>query len=214
MPRAFTEAERAHVEAKLFAAAQALFERHGLRKTNVAELASAAGIGKGSFYLFFPTKEDLFIALVDRFEKDLKRRLVEEVEGELASSGDARCMLRRYFELQLDLLGRHPLLKILTDPQELELLLRRVAPARLAAAIEDDASFFAELFIGWQRRGLVDASVDPRAASALTRGLMAMLQRRDLVGEHDWPGMSALLVDALVERLALPKSERGQENEA
>lgn len=202
MPRAFSDDERERIESRLLEAGRGLFERHGLRKTNVAELSRAAGIGKGSFYLFFPTKEALFIALVDRFEKQVKAELLAALDVELREGADARRLLRRYFELQLELLVRHPLLAILTDPEELELLLRRVPPEQLAAAIEEDAVFFADLFTDWQRRGLVDPTIDPRAASALTRGLMAMVQRRDLVGEHDWPGMIALLIDALASRLA------------
>ncbi|MFV8753976.1 TetR/AcrR family transcriptional regulator [Nannocystaceae bacterium ST9] len=202
MPRAFSDAERARIESRLFEAARAMFERHGLRKTNVAELARAAGIGKGTFYLFFPTKEELFIALVDRHEKAVKAELMTELDAELRAGADARRLLRRYFELQLELLTRHPLLAVLTDPEELELLLRRVPPERLAEAIEEDAVFFAELFADWQRRGLVDPTIDPRAASAVTRGLLAMVQRRELVGERDWPGMIELLIDALANRLA------------
>jgi AcrR family transcriptional regulator len=207
MPRAFRDDERERIERRLLEAGKTLIERHGLRKTNVAELARAAGIGKGSFYLFFPTKEDLFVALVERHEKLVKAELVAALEHELREGADARRLLRRYFELQLELLARHPLLAVLTDPEELELLLRRIAPERLGAAIEEDALFFAELFADWQRRGLVDPTIDPRAASALTRGLMAMVVRRDLVGEQDWSAMVALLIDALATRLAAGKGE-------
>lgn len=206
MPRPFTEAERARVEAKLLEAGRRQFERHGLRKTNVAELARAAGIGKGSFYLFFRTKEELFIALVDRHEKGAKAELRAELDAELARGADARRLLRRYFELQLQQLAQHPLLRILTDPEELESLLRRIEPEQFAASIEDDAVYFAELFVEWQARGLVDPTVDPRAASALTRALLAMVQRRELVGERDWPGMIELLIDALATRLAAKSS--------
>lgn len=203
MPKAFSDAERERIEGRLFEVGKAMFERHGLRKTNVAELARAAGIGKGTFYLFFPTKEALFVALIDRFERSVKAELLAELDAELGAGADAHRMLRRYFELQLELLARHPLLAVLTDPEELELLLRRTSPERLAAAIEDDALFFANLFGDWQRRGLVDPTIDPRAASALTRGLLAMVQRRELVGDRDWSGMMELLIDALASRLAI-----------
>ncbi len=202
MPRAFSESERERIEQRLLDAGRELFERQGLRKTNVAELARAAGIGKGSFYLFFPTKEDLFLALTDRFEREAKQALVDRLEVLIAEGVRGPELLRSYFVLQFELLETHPFLRILADPEQAEALMHKVSPERVAAEVERDASYFAELIADWQRRGLVDPSVDPRAASALSRAVFALIQGRGLIGEQDWPGMLELLIDALARRLA------------
>jgi AcrR family transcriptional regulator len=52
-------------------AAWRLFRRFGYRKTTVGEIAAEAGIGKGSVYLEFPSKEDVFFALVEEHERGL-----------------------------------------------------------------------------------------------------------------------------------------------
>jgi len=49
MPRAFTEREREVIRSRLRAAARDTFRAHGLRRTNVEELARAAGISKSAF---------------------------------------------------------------------------------------------------------------------------------------------------------------------
>jgi TetR/AcrR family transcriptional repressor of nem operon len=46
-------------------AARALMEVHGYSKLGVAEICQAAGVPKGSFYYFFPTKETLALAVID-----------------------------------------------------------------------------------------------------------------------------------------------------
>jgi len=50
-------------------AALRLFRRYGFRKTTVDEIAAEAGVGKGSVYLEFLSKEDLFFALVEEHER-------------------------------------------------------------------------------------------------------------------------------------------------
>lgn len=42
-----------------------LFRRYSYVKTSVADIAAAAGIGKGSIYLAFKTKEEILFALID-----------------------------------------------------------------------------------------------------------------------------------------------------
>ena len=54
---------------RLLAAATVLFQRYGFRKTTVEEIAREAGIGKGSVYLEFSGKEEVFLALVEEHER-------------------------------------------------------------------------------------------------------------------------------------------------
>jgi AcrR family transcriptional regulator len=204
MPRAFNESERDRIEARLLETGRRLFERQGLRKTNVAELAAAAGIGKGSFYLFYPSKEALFMAISDRFETQVKSAFVTELDALRESGADARTLLRRYFALHFEAFERHPFLALLTDRAELEPLLLRIGPQRFAAERERDAAFFAELIASWQREGVVDPDLDPRAVSALSRAVLALIQGRELIGDDDWPAMVELTIDAFASRLARP----------
>jgi AcrR family transcriptional regulator len=208
MPRAFNVDERDRIEARLLETGRRLFERQGLRKTNIAELAAAAGIGKGSFYLFYPSKEALFMAISDRFESQLKSSFTLELDALRKTGADARTLLRRYFALHFEAFERHPFLALLADRSEIEPQLRSVGPERFAVERERDASFFAELIESWQREGLVDPEIDPRAASALSRAVLALIQGRELIGEEDWPGMVELTIDAFALRLASTRSRK------
>lgn len=50
--------------AEIVEAALHLFADRGYAATKLEDVAAAAGIGKGTIYLYFPTKEDLFRAVV------------------------------------------------------------------------------------------------------------------------------------------------------
>jgi AcrR family transcriptional regulator len=52
-------------------AAMAVFTNKGVSKATVADIAEAAGVAKGTVYLYFGSKEHLLLALRDRFTDEL-----------------------------------------------------------------------------------------------------------------------------------------------
>jgi len=74
--------------AQILRAAKTLFGRYGFRKTSLADVASEARMGKSSIYYYFPSKEDLFRAVVGAEFKTLSARVREAVARE--SSPEAR----------------------------------------------------------------------------------------------------------------------------
>jgi len=51
--------------ARLLAAAAEEFSRAGLERANIDAISLAAGCGKGTIYNYFPSKEELFLAVVE-----------------------------------------------------------------------------------------------------------------------------------------------------
>lgn len=60
MPKSYTEKERAAIIAELKAVALELMMQKGIKKTTVDELVQRVHIPKGTFYLFYESKERLF----------------------------------------------------------------------------------------------------------------------------------------------------------
>ncbi|WP_327588144.1 TetR/AcrR family transcriptional regulator [Nonomuraea sp. NBC_00507] len=52
--------------ARILDSARELVLDHGVRKVTVSEIARAAGVGKGTVYLYWPAKEDLILGLFAR----------------------------------------------------------------------------------------------------------------------------------------------------
>lgn len=52
---------------RILRAAVKVFARNGLERGKIADIAEEAGIGKGTVYEYFRSKEELFIAIVDSF---------------------------------------------------------------------------------------------------------------------------------------------------
>jgi AcrR family transcriptional regulator len=77
--RAVAVADKEERRQALLDAAEALFLEQPDRMASVAEVAEAAGLAKGTVYLYFPSKEEMLLALherhVSRFFAELQKKL-------------------------------------------------------------------------------------------------------------------------------------------
>lgn len=62
-----------------------LLVRYGYQKTTVDDLAAEAGIGKGSIYLYFESKEQVALSCFDRFHERLMAHLEAIAAGDKAA---------------------------------------------------------------------------------------------------------------------------------
>jgi AcrR family transcriptional regulator len=72
---------------RILDATDRLLARYGYKKMTVEDLAAEVGIGKGSIYLHFSSKEDVVLSQIDRLIERLKERL-EEIGRSPASAPD------------------------------------------------------------------------------------------------------------------------------
>ena len=73
--------------AEIIAAAARLFADHGFAATKLEDVARRAGVAKGSIYLYFATKEELFRAVVQSAvvpQVQIVRGMAEAFDGPLA----------------------------------------------------------------------------------------------------------------------------------
>ena len=197
MPRPFSSKERQAISDRIRAAGRQQFGRVGLRKTTVADLARAAGVAKGSFYLFFPSKEALLSTILQEEETALRREVREQMSRPYRS---ARDRFAHFLRLHFQGLDSHPLLRMLRDPIELEALSRGLPPDALEQAQADDDAFFMQFIAQWQRDGAVRAR-SKEAMEGLGRALRALNLHRDLIGEERFEALTDLLVEGLAEAL-------------
>jgi AcrR family transcriptional regulator len=83
------EAQRLQTRARLFEAAVAEIDRSGLAGTDVAAIAAAVGVSRGTFYFHFPTKEHVLIEL----ERAEEAKIVAKLADEASKPGDLMTVL-------------------------------------------------------------------------------------------------------------------------
>jgi AcrR family transcriptional regulator len=83
------EAQRLQTRARVFDAAVAEFGRSGLAGADVAAIAAAAGVARGTFYFHFPTKEHVLVEL----ERAEEAKIVETLDSGPAEPDDLLSLL-------------------------------------------------------------------------------------------------------------------------
>src|SRR5260221_5269003 len=80
MPKGFTEREKDLIRARLIKAGDKQFSAHGLKKTSIEELTEAAKISKGAFYLFYESKEALFMDVAEQAEQRSRQEIFAAID--------------------------------------------------------------------------------------------------------------------------------------
>ena len=120
-----TQAARQQIKRdRILAAATAVFAERDFHQVHVSEVASRAGVGKGTVYLYFPTKDHLHRGAL---EASLER-LAAEVERAAEADAPADAVLEEIVLCILRFFWRRP--HLLTLVQRYEQRYERAARAR------------------------------------------------------------------------------------
>jgi AcrR family transcriptional regulator len=196
MPKAFSEHEKEMIRAQLRAKGKGLFEKQGLKKTRVDELIGAVGISKGAFYLFYESKEELFLEILEELEADLRARLFD---FSIHPQEDSRQLLARLLMDSLVTWDRYPLLKNFSRA-DYEYLSRKLPPTRIQAHADRDNEFVKDFVKRIKRKG-IPVKVSPRLISSLMKSLFFISLHRDELGEHDYLEAMTILTDLVAATL-------------
>jgi AcrR family transcriptional regulator len=196
MSRAFSEHEKDLLRQTLLKKGSQLFSTYGLKKTSVDELARAAGISKGAFYLFFASKEELFMEIVEGVEAEFRDKLFRYA---FQPDHDARQNFKDFLNQALVNWESYPLLRQV-DQETFMILLRKLPPERVQAHATGDDNFVTEFMQRWQAEGH-NMRLTPRTVSGLMKALFYVSIHRDDFGKDVYPDTMQALIEAITDFL-------------
>jgi AcrR family transcriptional regulator len=141
-------------------AAEAVFAQHGYHDASIVKITEAAGVGQGTFYLYFGSKKEVFDELV----RDLNRR-VRHAMKEASSQGKTR--------LEAEELGFRAYFRFTAEHPALYRIIRQaefVSPEMLRYHYERLSSGYVEALRTAVDRGEI-AELDPEVAAWALMGM-------------------------------------------
>lgn len=106
MPIAFTEEEMTKLRHELILAGIRLSRELGLQRMSVEKITSAVGIAKGSFYIFFDSKEDFILEIADYANRETEKMLFSALNGRRQMSAhEFISFFNMYIHSDYDLMG-------------------------------------------------------------------------------------------------------------
>lgn len=106
MPNAFTEEESKRIRQELILAGIRLSKELGVQRMSVEKLTAAVGIAKGSFYLFFGSKEDFILEVAAYASEETQKMLLKKLNGRTQMSAhEFMEFFNEYLHSDLDLMN-------------------------------------------------------------------------------------------------------------
>jgi AcrR family transcriptional regulator len=190
MPKPFSEPEKELIRQRLLDQAYRLFSAHGLRKTNVDEIARRAGISKGAFYIFYESKEELFMTVIEQAESRVRQELLASID---LPGPSPRARLFEVFKKAFSLFESIPILQFLTGA-DFDLVLRRLPAGKFQSHLASDLGFFDTLVARCQEAGIPICVPTEKIVTLLYPLVIVLLHANDL-GEKTFSGSSDQLLE-------------------
>ena len=171
---------------KLLDAAEGEFGDRGFHVASVSSITGRAGVGQGTFYLYFHTKEEIFVTLVEEIGRSLRSVLREALEGGGTRMDRDRAAIASFHRFSVENPGRF---RIVQEAQFVDQVAFRDYYERLAADYAESLRVAAE-------RGEI-AQGDAYVRSWALLGMMHFLGLRNSLSGADTSQPDSSGVDAL-----------------
>jgi AcrR family transcriptional regulator len=179
---------------QLLQAATWVFARKGYRRAGISDIIARAGVARGTFYLYFNSKEQVFLAIVEDFHKRISRAITTTSEVPPQPTIDPEALLRTSFRRWLDLFAenRDAAKVILKEASSIDPRFEQGFADLRRSAVD----FFAARYRGFQQLGFVRPTIRPVLMAHLLIGMFDELLNAFVLADPDAD------LDALAAQLA------------
>lgn len=187
--RAVSAEERAKRKDQLLAAARTVFRDKGYEGATVAQIVEEAGVAQGTFYLYYPSKKDVFFALGQRLFELMATHVTDQVAGKLDLDQRVRAITAACFDAARENSDLVKLVFFGADSASAELQAKMAAENPVVVALR--RMFEEEIAAGRMK------PIDPEIAARLLVGFVrnAVLEAFVLGGEEDAERLQAVAAE-------------------
>src|SRR5277367_4105557 len=164
--------------ASILKAARDAFSRLGFAVATVDDVAERAGIAKGTLYLYFGSKEEIYLACLLEEVHELMRRSREEMEAK----PDLRSKLEAYFRVRFEFCEKHEAFYRIYQAEYSGLFMKgRAIPKEFRALLEQSLDYMTEVIERGAKSGEI-RSVPARSAASVVLDLSRGIAEKRLLG--------------------------------
>jgi len=202
MPKALSAQERETIQNRLKSEARQCLRTLGIKKTTVDELVGRVHIPKGTFYLFYQSKELLFFDVLMDFHNELQADLISVVEQQ--QTLNTKNLVTILYSLFKRVDGSF--LAAMIQNNDIELLMRKLPPQLVQDHQRtDDLSM--EHFLSFLPLTLEEHRV--QVFSAALRAVFLSMLHKSEIGEDVFDEALLLMLTGIVAQLLEETHDNG-----
>lgn len=192
MPKSYSDQEREYIRKRLKEEAAACMEQYGIRRTTVDEIVRRVNIPKGTFYLFYKSKELLLFDVIQEQHEIVNRELyqaISDISGAEFSAETLTDLIFKFFKMTENM----PILKLL-DTGEVELLVRKLPREIVEEHFQDDTDTIEKMFALLP----VKKEIDVKVISAAFHAIYYATLHKEEIGEEQYDEALRALIYGIV----------------
>ncbi len=163
---------------RLLDAAEAVFAEQGYHEASIVRITERAGIGLGTFYLYFDSKQTIFEALVIDLNRRVRHSMSEAMAGASSRLEAERAGFAGFFRFT----AQHPALyRVVREAEFVSPEVMRLHYTRIVEGYEQGLR-------AAQSVGEVDPGLDPAVTAWALMGMGELIGMRFLLWERDAAG--------------------------
>ena len=196
---------------RLLEAAEVVFAEQGYHEASIVKITERAGIGLGTFYLYFDSKQSIFEALVIDLNRRVRHSMSEAMEGATSRLDAERAGFAGFFRFTAE----HPALyRVVREAEFVSPDVLRLHYTRIVEGYEAGLRAAQDV-------GDVDRALDPETTAWALMGMGELIGMRFLLWERDadgrppaqldpvvFDGMTRLIDNALAPRTTQPEGPK------
>ncbi|NMA73531.1 MAG: TetR/AcrR family transcriptional regulator [Bacteroidales bacterium] len=196
----FTELEKEKIREELLEVAYRFFIDKGFKSTSLEDITSSVGIAKSSFYIFFESKEMLYMELLANEGEQIEKQVWPKV----LAANDIRSAIKTYLnKMALELESKILTQRLVYDLEEYKLVSRKLNPEYVGSEnLKSIVPLMEFIRLHQDSNKIIDE--DPGViAGVLGSALLIGSQKRDLQ-QYNYERIRELLFEAVANQITLP----------
>lgn len=183
-------------KAEIFNAGRELFYLKGFKATNISEITKKAGVGVGTFYSYYPSKEKLFLEIYIKESDKHKRRVMESLD----ITEEPVTVAKKLLEMNISAMNSN---KILKEWNNRDLFGELEQYYREESRKNGDFfhNFYIEIIKKWKTEGKIRKDIDDELLLAFFDILEHIDTHKEEIGVQHFPRVMQYLVEFIIKGL-------------
>lgn len=182
----------------LFNCGKELFSRNGFKDTNVSDITKTSGIGTGTFYNYFSSKEELFMEIYLEENEKLKKKIMKSVNMDQ----DPGSVVKELMLLNLKGMKSNPILKEWYNKEVSLKIENYFREQKGLNGLDFMYQDFFEIIKKWQEEGKIRNDIDRTMIMAIFTSIITIEIHKEEIGLQYFPEILNYLTDFTMKGLA------------
>lgn len=198
----FTDEKRERVREALRDTGRERFGRYGIRKTSVSELTEAVGTGKGTFYQFYDSNEELYVDILSQYREEAVPRLLNDT---FEVHDDLEDAIRAFLKQGMNKIESDSVIQQIIAENTIDML-QESHLEELEVGHEHDIAYIFPYIEAWYAAGRVTGPDPETIVDVLDAVAYLMLHIED-IGEDRYPAVRNTIIAAVAAELTRDSDE-------